>query len=372
MSFLPALHGLRGLAAVLVLLFHWRTNFPAAGNALSKVEWLGQPWNLMFLVDFGWIGVQWFFVLSGYLLGGVLWNRPLSGPVVVQFWQRRFARIYPGLWFQLLLLALFTSYTLLLHNLDPERMRNNLLLWLHPLPGGSIPYNGVWWTLPIELCFYLVLPLCLVFYRRTGVWTTLFAAFAISIAWRYAVLQDRADPAHFADLGLIRQLPGSLCLFIAGMALNHWQQAPGWPHTRRALLAVTAAYLLWLYLLTLEPRGLVTGAWPTYVWEPVAGLLIAGIVFLVVHPDQPLRWLGSRPLLLLGTWSYGIYLWHFPVLRLLPRYVPGPWKTVEGSWLALLICVVATLALAALSYHAVERPALNAVARWQNRKRHQP
>lgn len=51
MKFQPALHGVRGLAAILVLLYHWRTNFPAFGNALSKVEFLGERWNLMFLID---------------------------------------------------------------------------------------------------------------------------------------------------------------------------------------------------------------------------------------------------------------------------------------------------------------------------------
>lgn len=367
MNFQPSLHGLRGLAAVLVLLFHWRTNFPAFGNAFSKVEFLGERWNLMLLIDHGWIGVQWFFVLSGYLLGGVLWNKPLNTTTVAHFWQRRFARIYPGLWFQVLLLALLTSYTLLLKDLDPERMKNNLLLWLHPLPGGSVPYNGVWWTLPIELCFYLALPLCLVFYRRTNVWAMLAASFVISIAWRHAILQGRSDPGQLVDLGLIRHLPGSLCLFLAGLALNHWRHAGSLTLSRRALATATVLYLLWLYLLSLHPRALVDGSWATYIWEPVVGLLIAGMVYLVVHPSNPARWLGSRPLLLLGTWSYGIYLWHFPVLRLLPRTVPGPWKTMEGSLLALLICVLASLILAALSYYTVERPALNTIARWQSR-----
>jgi peptidoglycan/LPS O-acetylase OafA/YrhL len=166
---------------------------------------------------------------------------------------------------------------------------------------------------------------------------------------------------------MMRHLPGSLCLFLAGLALNQWRHVGELPHARRVLLIVTLLYLTWLYLLSQHPRALVDGSWATYAWEPVVGLLIAGIVYLVVHPSNPARWLGSKPLLLLGTWSYGIYLWHFPVLRLLPRTVPGPWKTMEGSLLALLICVLASLLLAALSYYAVERPALNAIARWQSR-----
>lgn len=367
-NFLPELHGLRGLAALIVLLFHWRTNFPAFGNAASKVEALGHQWNLMFLIDYGWVGVQWFFVLSGYLLGGVLWNKPLNGRNVMDFWQRRFTRIYPGLWFQLLLMSLLTSYTFLLKDLDPLRMLNNALLWLHPMPGGSAPYNGVWWTLPIELGFYLVVPLCLVWYRNTGVWSLLILGFTVSIGWRYGIAQWSASEGLGLDIGTLRQLPGSLSLFLVGMALNHWRNPGRLPLPGLLLCAVALLYLGWLYALSQQPRALSDALWVAYFWEPLMGILIAGIVYLVVQPSVPARWLGCKPLLLMGTWSYGIYLWHFPVLRLLPRTVPGPWKTVEGSLLALLICLVVTTLLAMLSYYLVERPALNAVARWQRRR----
>lgn len=354
---------------MLVLLYHWRTNFPAFGNALSKVDLLGERWNFMLWIDYGWVGVQWFFVLSGYLLGGVLWDKPLNAQHVVHFWQRRFTRIYPGLWFQLLLMSLLTSYTLLLKDLDPLRMLNNALLWIHPLPGGSTPYNGVWWTLPIELGFYLVVPLWLALYRRTGVWTLLALGFCISIAWRYGVAQWRASEGLPLDTGMLRQLPGSLSLFLVGMALNHWRRTDRTSSPSLWLSTMAVGYMLWLYLLSLQPRSLDQALWVAYFWEPVIGVFIAGIVYFVAHPSGPVRWLGSRPLLLLGTWSYGIYLWHFPVLRLIPRTLPGPWKSFEGSLLALLVCTVVTLLLAMLSYHAVERPALNAVARWQSRKR---
>lgn len=367
MQFFPALHGLRGLAALMVLFYHWRTNFPAFGNTYSRVDFLGEKWNFVFLIDQGWVGVQWFFVLSGYLLAGVLWNKPLTTRHVVHFWQRRFTRIYPGLWFQIGVLALLTSYTLLLKDLDPERMRNNILLWLDPLPGGSVPYNGVWWTLPVELGFYLVLPLCLFLYRRSGVWTLLLSGFALSVAWRYGVVQWCEATGRPIDLGLAKQLPGSLCLFLTGMALNHWKERAAWLQGGKVLLGMLGLYLLWLFVLGRVPRSLSEAHWVVYFWEPVVGLFIAGILYLAVRPTPALRWLESKPLQWLGAWSYGIYLWHFPVLRLLPRTVPGPWKTYQGSLLALLICLVLTLLLAMLSYYLVERPALNVVARWQKR-----
>lgn len=316
--------------------------------------------------------MPWFFVLSGYLLGGVLWDKSLDFRTVVHFWQRRFTRIYPGLWFQLALLAALTPITLLLKDLDPLRLFNNALLWLHPIPGGSSAYNGVWWTLPIELGFYLLVPWGLVLYRRTGIGTFLLAGFAVSLAWRYSIVQWYSEPGGAPNVALLRQLPGSLCLFVAGMALNHWRSSTALSRPRATLALVTLLYLLWLYALSLQPKALGDALWVAYFWEPVVGLLIAAIVFTVVDASAPVRWLGWRPMLLLGTWSYGIYLWHFPVLRLLPKVVPGPWRTVEGSLTALLVCLAVTLLLAMLSYYAVERPALNAVARWQSRRNPQP
>ena len=76
MNFVPVLHGLRGLAAMAVLLYHWEGSYPGLSLALKSVPFLGTQWDLLFPVRFGWIGVDWFFVLSGFLLAGNLWHSP--------------------------------------------------------------------------------------------------------------------------------------------------------------------------------------------------------------------------------------------------------------------------------------------------------
>ena len=372
MSFNPALHGLRGLAAMLVLLYHWRTNFPAAGNLVSKLPFAGERWNLMFLIDFGWVGVHWFFVLSGYLLAGVLWRESLRPQTVAHFWQRRFVRIYPALWFQMAVMSVFTAYTLLLNNLQPTRYLNNLLLWLDPLPGGSIPYNGVWWSLPIELSFYLVLPFVVLFYRKTGAVALFVAAMAVSIGWRWLVVEWRDSPDDPIYRNVMRLLPGSLSLFVAGSVLNHWRDDVRIRSWKPLLAATLAFYVFWLHTIGLHKGPPRADDWTLYLWEPVLGVVIAALIWLLTRPAHAPAWLGARPLLWLGTWSYGIYLWHFPVMRLLPKLVPGPWKTVEGSLMALPICLAITLPLAALSYHAVEKPVLSGIARWQARRTQRP
>ena len=98
MTFNPALHGMRALAALGVLLFHWTGVFPAMTRALENVSFLGMNWDLMFFVKMGWIGVDWFFVLSGYVLAATIWHSPLHWRDVLQFWKRRVLRIFPAIW----------------------------------------------------------------------------------------------------------------------------------------------------------------------------------------------------------------------------------------------------------------------------------
>ena len=93
---IPALHGLRGLAALAVLLFHWYQFFPAAASVIRPERFAGTVLDPTAYLGFGWMGVPLFFVLSGYLLGGQVARVELTGTFLKRFWVRRFLRIYPA------------------------------------------------------------------------------------------------------------------------------------------------------------------------------------------------------------------------------------------------------------------------------------
>lgn len=365
--FIPVLHGLRGLAALAVLLFHWEGSFPGLSDALKEVPFAGTTWDLLWPVRFGWIGVNWFFVLSGFLLAGNLWNTTMTAPVVAQFWQRRLLRIYPAVWLQLGVLLLFLQAVGLLRNFDPGQAIGNALLWLFPLPGGVVPYNGVYWTLPLELSFYLALPLLLVLLRRTGLVTFLLAALAISLTWRLGIAWlHHAGSPHAISLMFIRNvLPGMLFVFAIGMAINPLRQRlqPRWPSGW--LLALFALQLALMHAFS-DFSGVALQDHPfLLVFDLVLSVVIAATIALLLQPPGWLAWLSSKPLVWLGEVSYGVYLWHFPVQRLLPRLWPDPWLgTPEGSLAALGISLALTLPLAAASYHWIEQPALRRF-RWR-------
>lgn len=372
MTFNPILHGLRGMAALLVLLYHWKENYPAFAGTYRQLTFLGEKWNFFLLMDFGWMGVHWFFVLSGYLLSANIWHRPLTVRVTQHFWARRFARIYPAVWIQALLLLSLGYWLTGTADLRWDKLINNLLLWLAPLPGGDVPYNGVWWTLPIELGFYLVLPAWMLIYRRVGWAKTLWLVLGISVGWRLWVLAPSAGPNFHHTLPLLRALPGSLILFMLGFFISHLQHKTTL-HNRGSgrwlLLIVVLLFYAWMQLLIDHRKTIAFEPVLLAANDPVIGLMIAAVIWVLLRPDMGKAWvnrfLASRPMHWTGELSYGIYLWHYPCLRLLPKIFPRHWGGMENSALALAICLVFTLVAAALSYFLVEKPVLNWVAKRQ-------
>ncbi|HAX19227.1 MAG TPA: hypothetical protein DCY64_02950 [Hydrogenophaga sp.] len=364
MTFNPALHGLRALAALGVLLFHWTGVFPAMNRALENVSFLGTNWDLMFFVKMGWIGVDWFFVLSGYVLAATIWHSPLQWRDVLQFWKRRVLRIYPAIWLQLIIILLLFHHLEWLPAFDWKRTLANVVLWIRPLPYGLPSYNAVVWTLVLELSFYFMLPFILMAYRKTNIWTVLLGVLLINLFTRFGLHWLRGDPDYTPLVVLLRVLaPGLQVVFILGFALNHF--APLLTNRQRYLLLCVfgLAYVVLLHLGQPVNAEFARRGWEVFGWRTALSVAIATLVGLLLRPLPGFLWLGSRPLVWLGELSYGIYLWHLVVQGTLHRLLPDMFVTAIGSFVALLICLAITLVLAMMSYYWLERPILDRFAR---------
>ncbi|WP_041523954.1 acyltransferase family protein [Gilvimarinus agarilyticus] len=356
-AFIPTLHGLRGLAALAVVLFHWDALFPAFKEAYGSVGFVGDQWNLFMQIEFGWLGVPLFFVLSGYLLGGQLKHQQLTGATLIHFWRRRFMRIYPAVWLQLTILALISYWlpSLLPSTSTPELIRN-ALLWINMPPWMTKPINGVWWTLPIELSFYIALPLLILLQRKIGWIATTAACFALAISWRYAVIEALPSSHYVKHLPVLDMLPGSISSFAAGFAISFLDIRWSKLQWRAACASSIGVFLALQYWQLSHKEVYWSGHWILVIWNPAMAAAIALMVYCAIHPQCRGAILGSRPLVWLGEISFGIYLWHFPAQQALLALDQDYWGTPAASALALALCLLITLPLAAMSYYWVEKP----------------
>lgn len=312
---------LRMGAASMVLLSHC---WPLTQGTLDHEpgwRWLG--------VELGRLAVWVFFAISGFLVSAS-WQRR---PTVRNFLVARARRIFPGLLVMLLLLVfgLGAAVTVLpLREYLGHRQTwgylffNGTLLidmrWSLPGVFDGAGINGSLWTLPVELRCYLGLALL----GATGLWRH-------GPAYPAAVLLLAAAVA----LGWLGTDTAPLVLsFVAGSAAWHWRDRVPLDGRAALMLGVAAA-------LAMNQR--VPAAWTLGV---VA--LAYGVLVLALLPSGPLRRFNE-----LGDWSYGVYIYAFPIQVALHHAWPalGVWGLFAAAW-------PLTLVVAAASWHVVERPAL--------------
>ncbi|HWS74038.1 MAG TPA: acyltransferase [Quisquiliibacterium sp.] len=351
----PAVDVLRAIAALLVLVYHvieigrW-TGFPVTGPLL--------------VVRAGWIGVDLFFVISGFVIGlSALQGHAREGAAFrAPFARRRLARIVPLYALTALAFLLLVEPSLLsapLRTLATHLGSHALFLHnLHPNTHGSI--NGPNWSVALEMQFYAAMMFAAPWLARSTPLRVLPALVLLAWAWRAAVawfVGPGVDHAHLLHV-YSSQLPGTLDAFGFGIVLA--MAIAGGHRSIAAMLAQSwRNFALWSLAFAVLFAAAMEVYWPrASYWDRPAmivlwrTLLAASFCCLVAAavalPAQ--RALALRPLRYLGEISYGIYLWHLPVLLTMVA-VPG--LAGERLMWRVLAC---TLVLAAFSWHFFERP----------------
>ncbi|GII92775.1 acyltransferase family protein [Sinosporangium siamense] len=351
---LPALDGLRALSVLLVILYH-----------------LEAPW-----LPGGFLGVDVFFVLSGFLITSLLMAeiRATGRLDVLAFWARRARRLLPAV---AVLLGVLTVYAATRPPPAQTPLRGDLLSaatyvanWHFVLEGRS--YSAEFqapsplrhfWSLAVEEQFYLVFPLLLSLglavlagrsRRRIG-WALIVMGIAASTVV-LGVLYEGADPsrAYYGTDARAHEL-------LIGVALAVFLGRRRAPHMRRA-----APMLAWTGLVTVVASAfLIDDRAPFYylggsaLVSLGAAALIAGVALTQgavregTEAGVVVKALSWRPVSGIGRISYSLYLWHWPVIAILSTESIG----LAGPTLVALQSLV-MLCAAAGSYFLVERPIL--------------
>ena len=332
-EFRPDIEGLRGIAILLVLLFH-----------------AGLPWT-----PGGFVGVDVFFVISGFLITGKLWreSQQPGGWNITRFYAWRIRRLLPA---ALVAIAVITLVGLLLAApLDRSELAADGAASALSLANmrfiGSVDYFAPttspspflhFWSLSVEEQFYLVWPALIVLLTwRGGSSRRLIVALLIGVVASFALsiwLTD-ASPARAFYLLPTRvwQLGVGGLLALIGVAGT----------SRRA------GALAWAGLAAVAVAGVALTAEMPY--PGLAALLpTAGAVALLyggAAPSGPVRLLAAAPLRFLGKISYSLYLWHWPLLVLPLTFLERALTGVE-----IVVAVAAAIGVSWLSWRFVEQP----------------
>ncbi|MDX6513696.1 MAG: hypothetical protein QOE36_3200 [Gaiellaceae bacterium] len=331
LSAVPELTGLRGIAILLVFVYH-------ALEAFRRVGLVG-----------GWVGVDIFFVLSGFLITTLLVNEwdERGGISLLRFYARRALRLLPALVVFLAVAAPVLAY------FEPETRRAVVrgtayaLFYVMNIL-GPIPFLGHTWSLSMEEQFYAVWPIVLLVALRLGAGRRSIAGGAFAAACGIALVRAALllhgtswEDLYYRPLHSDGLLVGS-ALGLA-YASNLLPRGDAWRRSLTMTSIPAAAFLGWIAW-DVNP-----GAHWLYAGGQLAIAIAATVVVLAAVDGLPwLAFLRFGPLVYLGRISYALYLWH---LFLLFSFVVYSWASV---WLA----VVASLAAASASYHVVERPFL--------------
>lgn len=333
---LPGLHGLRAVAALMVLLYH-----------LHAIPGLAVPAALPWIATHFGLGVHLFFALSAFSLA---WANPEAAARPGPYLVKRLFRIAP-LYYVVLAVVLVLSRA---RWPGLDRLAAEVTFTFNLVPGwhgGLVPAG---WTVGAEMLFYLLLPLLLRIRGIAGMAAA--AALATLLSWQAREMLTSWQPG--SDYGLVA-LPSNLSVFVAALlAFRLFERVRGTAWEGRAA-ALAAAVALGLPALLLSPLGrLVEGPGDT-------GAVVFGVAFAAAclwQALRPSRLLRSRPALWLGERSYSVYLVHFLlILALRPAYAWVVGQLGQGG-AAFLACAAITLpplcVAAALGYRLVEVPGM--------------
>ncbi len=346
---------LRAVAIFMVMISHLHA-YPGSNKAVRAV--------VTFLDRGGWVGVDLFFVLSGFLIAGLLFKEQSRHGAISfkSFFIRRGFKIYPAYY-------LMTAVTLpiLAYHDQNTNVFKAAIPWLIYLQNYIYtPLGFIWghtWSLAIEEQFYVLLPLVLIFLAKIkkseeNPFKSIPMIFFIVAGGCFVIRLVQAVNIPFK--GMIHLAPfhvrmDSLFFGVFISYIHHYHPAVLRALAARArfvLLGAGAILLLPAFLFQLEERPFIYSIGFTSFY------LGSGLILIAVLEDEPNNNFLAKTIAYIGARSYSIYLWHFPILWVAYEYLSKKWAPwFDWNWASGSYWVGATV-FGVLISNAVERPFL--------------
>lgn len=355
---LAALDGLRGTAVLVVMLSHLQRFLPATP--------LMEPAKV--LLSYGWIGVDLFFVLSGFLITGILVQSKAATNYFQSFYVRRFLRIFPIYYLTLAIIFGVAIVVPGIPNVPAPNERwlyftyvlNWIPVWSHTWPPNVL---GHFWSLAVEEQFYLVWPICVLVLSRRGLLTAgivlSVSALAVRCVW---VTHSAYDPNEAVIMSTVTRMDSLLLGAIVALSARSIMNALR-PHGVSLIsVASLGAFVIGCAVVWRNPFPFITT-----VGYTLLAVGFAALVLVAALTDGEMtffqRVFRNTILSRVGKYSYGMYVYHVPLLGLAELLVFRHFTETQRS--NPLFCVpyvvflvILTFAVAAASFEFFERPIL--------------
>ena len=391
---LDALHALRGFACLMVVTIHCAPPRKSIIYDDIDLSWL--------MFSHGAIAVWILFVLSGYLMGKVFYTKRYTADIagVIKFWCNRALRICPLYYFAVLILSIFV-YPEILKFSNWGYLLRICTFTYHPyISFDAVKFNDVFWSLSTEVQFYLIVPFVYSLIQNyfklnnqkkvfiLGLSIIIFSSIIRSLLW-ISFHQEITQQMGYAFKYWYTPLIVNLDLFFCGFLLNpliqnykfNWNQKKS---LFSKILAVILIILLYLFtahhlyhqeLWNLPNRN---GGWRTLttilVLQPLTAIITAFFIF-AFEKDAYYEFTKNeklsfntilknpfRILEIIGNLSYGIYIWHMPIItrtyEVFNAEIP-----IEAFYIRLTATLILSALLSTVTYYLIELP----FARWKRK-----
>lgn len=354
------LNTLRAIAILLVFMYHYMV-------FVSRAPTFGWASTL------GWVGVDLFFVLSGYLIAnqifsGIAKRQQLS---LKAFYIRRALRTLPNFY---VVLALYFLFPVVMGGREPPALWRFLTFTQNYQlqPGTAFSHA---WSLCIEEQFYLLLPAVVLLAVRTGksiklAWTLLIVGIVAGIATRSVLWLQYGREAGGAIAGyhpniyyssfcrMDEFLPGVAVAMLKNFHRDAWERMLRWGQTTLAAGIGACAITAWALLNFYEIDDYGYGFFMTAFGYSLVAICFAILVVAALSPNSLLHRVRVPGAAQLAAWSYAIYLSHKAVAVILQSQLAS-YGVGSSSWQAVLLISVACLLAGWLLYRLVETPFMN-------------